>query len=56
MEVRKEYPHADFAAPYTVFNIGGNKYRLSVEINYESQMIFIRLIETHEEYSRRLKR
>ena len=33
-----------------VFNISGNKYRLVVMINYETQMIYIRFIGTHLEY------
>jgi mRNA interferase HigB len=33
-----------------VFNIGGNKYRLIVRINYESQTVFIRFIGTHKQY------
>ena len=47
------YPHADFVNPYTVFNIGGNKYRLSVKIEYARQLIFVKTIETHARYSRR---
>ena len=33
-----------------VFNIGGNKYRLVVRVNYNSKTVFIRFIGTHKEY------
>ena len=35
-----------------IFNIAGNKYRLIVKINYDSQTIFIRFIGTHREYDK----
>jgi mRNA interferase HigB len=35
----------------TVFNIGGNKYRLVTYIDYPAELVFIRSILTHEEYS-----
>lgn len=53
VEVKKVYSHADRVAQYTVFNIKGNDYRLISEINYRSQVIFIRDILTHSEYSER---
>ena len=34
-----------------VFNIGGNKYRLVVKINYPHQVIYVRFLGTHEEYN-----
>ena len=33
-----------------VFNIGGNKYRLVVWINYDFFTIYIRFVGTHKEY------
>lgn len=35
-----------------VFNIGGNRYRLIVWINYEFRVIYIRFIGTHKEYDK----
>ena len=29
VDVRKTYPHADAVGEFTIFNIGGNKYRLA---------------------------
>lgn len=52
-EVRQTFPHADLTGVFTVFNIGGNKYRLSVQINYRSQRVYIDRVMTHAEYSRR---
>ena len=33
-----------------VFNIGGNKYRIVVWINYPYRVVYIRFIGTHEQY------
>lgn len=35
-----------------VFNISGNKYRLAASIHFNTQMVFIREIMTHAEYSK----
>ncbi|HEX6321160.1 MAG TPA: type II toxin-antitoxin system HigB family toxin [Burkholderiales bacterium] len=35
-----------------VFNIGGNKYRLVVWINYPYRVIYVRFIGTHAQYDR----
>jgi mRNA interferase HigB len=51
-EVKADYPHADLVGKCTVFNIGGNKYRLIVSINYRGQAIFIKNVLTHREYDR----
>jgi mRNA interferase HigB len=51
IDVRKTYPHADAVDDFTVFNIGGNKYRLATYIKYRSRRVYIRYVMTHEEYS-----
>lgn len=53
VDVRKVYPSADFVAPYTVFNIKGNAYRLIVKIEYRWQMIFVKHLLTHREYDKK---
>ena len=35
-----------------VFNIGGNKYRLVVRVNYAHRILYIRFIGTHPEYDK----
>jgi mRNA interferase HigB len=53
-EARQVYPHADAVdaegETLTVFNIGGNKYRLIVRIRYDYQLINVRSVLTHREY------
>ncbi len=38
----------------TVFNIGGNKYRLVARIRYEYRLVNVRVVLTHAEYDRGL--
>ena len=53
VEARLDFPHADPVGDCTVFNIGGNKYRLVVDMRYDLGRIYIRHVLTHEEYTRR---
>lgn len=54
-EARRCYPHADgvqtqSGKSLTVFNIGGNKYRLIARIRYDYQLINVRAVLTHRAY------
>lgn len=54
-DVRADYSHADGVSgrsgdTLTVFNVGGNKYRLIVRIRYDYQLINVRAVLTHAEY------
>ena len=51
-DVRKDFPHADSVRIFTVFNIGGHKYRLISAIKYRWQVIYLRHILTHAEYAK----
>jgi mRNA interferase HigB len=52
VDVRRMYPHADLVGGLTVFNIAGNHYRLSTSINYQTQIVYIRKVQTHPEYDK----
>ena len=57
MEVRHRFPHADAVRvasgrSVTVFNMGGNKYRLVTAIHYNRRLIFVLRVLTHAEYSK----
>ncbi|MGB2819486.1 MAG: type II toxin-antitoxin system HigB family toxin [Phycisphaerae bacterium] len=54
-DVRQTYPHADGVktsddGTLTVFNIGGNKYRLVARIRYDYPLINVGAVMTHQEY------
>jgi mRNA interferase HigB len=51
-DVREAYPSADQVGRCTVFNIGGNKYRLVVIVFFRWGRVYIRHVLTHEEYDR----
>ena len=52
-ELKARYPTASIInSERVVFNICGNKYRLTVRINYVSGTVFIRHIGTHQEYDK----
>lgn len=52
-EVRQDFGSADFLGAWrTVFNIGGNKYRLVVDVRYDLGRIYVRHVLTHGEYDR----
>jgi mRNA interferase HigB len=49
--VKAAYPHADGVGKCTVFNIGGNDFRLVVQIDCEAKVVYIKRVMTHAEYS-----
>jgi mRNA interferase HigB len=51
-DVRQTFPTADQVSHLTVFNVGGNKYRLVVRIEFEKQRVYIRRVMTHAEYDK----
>ncbi len=55
-DVRRTFSAADGVTvgsnTYTVFNIGGNKFRLITKVEYRYQTIYIKHVLTHAEYDR----
>jgi mRNA interferase HigB len=49
-DVRAVFPHADQVGKLTVFNIGGNKYRLIAAIHFNRGKVYVRHVLTHAEY------
>ena len=53
-ELRVDFPTSSFlGARRTVFNIGGNKYRLVVDMRYDLGRVYVRDVLTHAEYDRK---
>lgn len=52
VELRQVFPSADQVGKLTVFNIGGNNYRLISLVDYKYQKVFIRHVLTHAEYDK----
>lgn len=48
--IKEHFPSADAVGRRTVFNVGGNKYRIITRINYRFQRIYILYVLTHKEY------
>ena len=52
-DIKQRYASASFLADnIVVFNIKGNDYRLVAKIDYKNQIVLIKKIGTHPEYSR----
>jgi len=52
-DIKGRYPSASILSENrVVFNIGGNSYRLLVQINYEAGIVLIEKVGTHREYDR----
>lgn len=49
-DLKKHFGSADYVAPFTVFDVGGNNYRLVTVVRYQAGKVFIRWVMTHREY------
>jgi mRNA interferase HigB len=50
--MKADCPSADQVKHLTVINIGGNKYRLILEVFFEDQVVLVRQVLTHEDYDK----
>jgi mRNA interferase HigB len=49
-ELKRVYGSVDKVGKYTVFDIGGNKFRLIAAVHYNRKKVYIRHVLTHAEY------
>ncbi len=55
-ELRQVFNSVDPVYGYTIFNVGGNNYRLVTAIHYNTQTCYVRTIWTHAEYDKPINR
>ncbi len=51
-ELKRAFGSVDKVEKFTVFDIGGNKFRLIAVFHYNRQKVYIRHVLTHAEYDR----
>ena len=51
-ELRRVFGSVDKVGKFTVFDIGGNKFRLIAAVHYNRKKVYIRHVFTHAEYDR----
>lgn len=52
-DIKNHYRNASICTNHrVVFNITGNKYRLVVEIQYRTGIVWVNFIGTHEQYNK----
>ena len=57
LDVRADFPRVDFIGPRrAVFDVGGNRYRLVVDMRYDLGRAYVRHVVTPADYDRLMKR
>lgn len=49
-DIKRLFRSVDKVGKFTVFDLGGNKYRLIAAIHYNRKKVYIRHVLTHVEY------
>jgi mRNA interferase HigB len=49
-QIKRAFNAIDKVGKFTVFDIGGNKWRLIAIVNYSGGKIYVRQVMTHEQY------
>jgi len=51
-DLKRMFGTADFVGDKTVFDIGGNKYRLIAYVHYRAKIVYIKHVLTYAEYDK----
>ena len=51
-DLKATFASASFVGDLTVFDVGGNKYRIAGFVHYRKQIVYIKRSGTHEEYDK----
>lgn len=51
-DLRRTFHTADFVGDLSVFDVGGNKYRLIAFVHYRRRAVYIKKVLTHKEYEK----
>lgn len=51
-ELRQTFGSVDYVDGFTIFDVGGNRYRIAAVIHYDKQRVYVRQVMTHTEYDR----
>lgn len=54
--LRQTFGSTDYVDGYTIFDVGGNRYRIAAVIHYDKQRLYVRQVMTHTEYDRNVWR
>ena len=52
LELRESFNTADYVAPFVVFDIAGNNFRIIAAVHFNRNKLYIREVMTHSEYDR----
>lgn len=50
IDIRATFNHCDTYCNCTIFDVGGNKYRIIAKVAFGIKVVFIRYVFTHREY------
>ena len=51
-DLKGTFGSASFVGDLTVFNVGGNKYRIATFVHYYRRIVYIKRTGAHEEYDK----
>ncbi len=51
-DFKATFGSAPFVGDFTVFNIGGNQFRIGAFVHYRAKIVYVKRIGTHEEYDK----